>query len=161
MKEAFPNTAKSCKWRSSTNSRSHFQFDVTLDGKAYQLDYFCSNGSHDSLKGSDFQTDDGTHRSLNMDLIRGFIVVGKLDDVKEHKYKEIREEVKKRIPTYRNEKGLGPKDNNFLVGIENHVENFDEAKVVKKIKDHKEWDSTKTVCGATSAEMMQNLIKVL
>jgi len=158
MKECFPNTAKSCKWQSSTNQRSHFQFDVTKDAKSYEIDLFCLNGNQDSLKGPDFQSDDGTHRPINMELVKGLVVVGSMDDTKEHKYKEIREEAKKRITVYKNEKGLGPKDCDFIVGIQNNVEGFDKDKLVKKVKDHKEWDSTKTVCASNSAELLEGLL---
>ena len=37
MKQIFPNTSKGCKWQSSIHGRSHFQFDVDLDGKVTHL----------------------------------------------------------------------------------------------------------------------------
>ncbi|XP_063716881.1 uncharacterized protein LOC134844228 [Symsagittifera roscoffensis] len=161
MKDSFPNTVKSCKWRSSTAPRSHFQFEITQEGKTFEMDLFCLNGSEESLKGSDFLTDDGTHRSLNMELVKGFVVVGSLDDQKERKYKEIREEAKKRIPLFRQDKGLGAKDTNFIVGIQNNVEGLDKDKIVKKVKDHKEWDSSKTVCASNNKELLEGLVKAI
>ncbi|XP_075246611.1 uncharacterized protein LOC142340082 [Convolutriloba macropyga] len=158
MKECFSNTAKSCKWRSSTHSRSHFQFDVTKAGTTYEIDLYCLNGTEDSLKGPDFQADDGTHRTMDLELVKGLAVVGSLDDQKEKKYKEMRDEVKKRIATYKTEKGLGPKDCDFTVAIQNNVEGFDKDKLLKKVKEHKEWEPTKTLCASTSAELLEALV---
>ncbi len=56
---------------------------------------------------------------------------------------------------------LGATDSNFLVGILNNVEGFDSSKLVKKVKDTKDWDSEKTVCASSAAEMLQGLVKAL
>ncbi len=112
--------------------------------------------------------------------------MGSVEDAKDKKYKEIREETKKRVEIYRKEKcsypskhfvqfcrvslceysvslfsALGEKDSNFLVGIQNNVEGFDSSKLVKKVKETKDWDSEKTVCASSAAEMLQGLVKAL
>ena len=54
--------------------------------------------------------------------------------------------------------GLGPKDCDFTVAIQNNVEGFDKDKLLKKVKEHKEWEPTKTLCASTSAELLEALV---
>ena len=39
--------------------------------QTYEIDLYCLNGTEDSLKGPDFQADDGTHRTMDLELVKG------------------------------------------------------------------------------------------
>jgi hypothetical protein len=162
MKEVFPNTAKGCKWRSSTTKRTHFQFEVTPASTQLQVDLFCLNESDSAeMVTSEFQADDGAHRPLNVKCLRGFIIVGRVEDPKKKEFKVLRDQVITQADHYRKAKGLGPKDVDFIVGVVNTIPEFDSKILEKKLKEKKLTDPSKTFYANSAGSLMTKLVDIV